>query len=219
LAPAVGFAQKDAGASKQAEPASGYFATTLGRTDFDIVIVHYWSKGSLFRAETVISGHPIVTIVSGGMYYTYDGLTKEGYAVPRTKAALAGDSKRNRPFGNDRDDLLEAGGEKIRSESLNGIEVDVYRVTDDKGRRTLWSSAGSLGLPVRLETYHRQSGHTGKLDWITWIPGIQIKEAFFETSPDLKLVRFESYEAYITALQQGPVDPVPPLFHYLLHQP
>lgn len=218
LLPSASLAKKDKKKDKKkGKEEISFFATSLGRTSFEIMIVQYWSRGARFRSETVVSGHPIVTIVSDGMYYTYDALTQKGYAVPRTKAAIAEDAKRMRPFGNDLEELLADGGEKISSEVLNGVDVDVYRVTDGRGRRTLWASSGTLQVPVRLESYDRKSGRTGNLDWITWLPGLKIDETFFKPSSDLDLKRFKSYEAFMEALQEKPVEPVPPLFHYLLH--
>lgn len=196
----------------------GFYATTFGRSAFEVVIVQYWSKGDSFRSETIVAGHPIVTLVRGKEYFTWDALTGEGYVVARTDVAMARDKERERPFGTELQEILDQGGEKIRSETLNGIRVDVYRVTDGDGRRTLWVDADRLDLPVRLETYDRQTGRTGNLDWINWIPGLVIPDAFFEPPPDLKLVRYETYEQYLDRLRQGPIPPTPPLFHYLLHE-
>jgi hypothetical protein len=196
----------------------GFFATTMGQSGFEVVLVHYWSKGTRFRSETVVAGHPIVTLVRGDEYYTWDALTREGYVVRRTASAIAADARRPRPFGTELNELVAEGGEKIRSETLNGVRVDVYRVTDEDGRRTLWVDAERLDLPIRLETYDRASGRTGRLDWLNWIPGLVMPDTFFEPPEGLNLRRYESYEAYIEQLGRAPTPPTPPLFHYLLHE-
>lgn len=204
---------RDGAATGQAE--FGYFATTLGRSDYELVLVQYWSKGARFRAETIVTGHPIITVVDAGWYYTWDGLTGEGYAIARDEAAIAADQRRARPFGMELDELRDQGGTKIQSEELGGVQVDVYQVSDDAGRRTLWIDA-ERELPVRLETFNRATGRTGTLDWISWIPGLVIPDAFFQPTADLRLTRFESHAAYLDGLAQGPIPPAPPLFHYLL---
>lgn len=199
-------------------PPDSFFATTLGRSNFDIVLVHYWSNGAKFRAETIVLGHPIITVVSDGWYYTWDGLTGEGYAIRRDAPAIASDGRRPRPFGLELQQMLDQDGTKIRSESLNGIDVDVYRVSDDAGQRTLWVDAEQFDLPVRLESFDRATGRTGTLDWISWIPGIAIPDSFFAPDAELSLTRFESHAAYLEARGQTPLPPAPPLFHYLLQQ-
>jgi len=207
----------DSGRKKNADQQEvGFHATTLGRSEFEIVLVQYWSKGARFRSETIVTGHPIVTLVNDRWYYTWDGLTGEGYGIKRDKSVVAFDRTRARPFGMELQELLDEGGEKIRSEDMNGIKVDVYRVTDDDGRRTLWVDVERLDLPVRLEAYNRKTGRTGSMDWINWIPGLVIPDSFFELPKGLKIERFDDYEEYLEKLGEGPVPPAPPLFHYLL---
>ncbi|MDG2051048.1 MAG: hypothetical protein P8M78_12885 [Myxococcota bacterium] len=195
----------------------GLYATTVGRSQSEFIIVHYWSSGARFRSETIISGHPIVTLVNGKDYYTWDRLTGEGYRVKRSSQVVAADETRLRPFGLELQEILEDGGEKIRSETLNGIPVDIYRVTDEAGKRTLWVDAGRMDLPVRLESYSRSTGRTGRLDWLNWNPNLIMSEKFFDLPEGLKLDRFDSYEKFLERLAEGPVAPTPPLFLYLLH--
>ncbi|MAJ58561.1 MAG: hypothetical protein CBC48_00675 [bacterium TMED88] len=197
----------------------GLYATTVGRSQSEFILVHYWSSGARFRSETIISGHPIVTLVNGKYYYTWDRLTGEGYRVGRSPQAIAADKGRLRPFGLELQEILEDGGEKIRSETLNGIPVDIYRVTDDAGKRTLWVDAGRMDLPVRLESYSRSSGRTGRLDWLNWNPNLIMAETFFNPPKGLEITRFDSYEKFLERLMDGPVAPTPPLFLYLLHTP
>lgn len=201
------------------EATNEYYSMTLGRSGFDLVVASYWSLGPLLRSETAVAGHTIVTIVDKKHYYTYDALTRKGYRVGRSKSSIAQDEGRLRPFALDYNVLIDQGGEKIREETLNGIRVDVYRVTDQRGRRTLWVTQNSLKFPVKLETYDRKTGRTSELDWVQWIPGIDLEEEFFEVPRKLDLRRFDDYSAFIDALKEGPISPSPPLFHSLLHVP
>jgi len=201
------------------EAPNAYYSMTLGRSGFDLVVASYWSLGPLLRSETAVAGHTIVTIVDRKYYYTYDALTRKGYRIGRSKSSIAQDEDRVRPFALDYDVLIAQGGEKIREETLNGIQVDVYRVTDQKGRRTLRVTQNSLKFPVKLETYDRKTGRTSELDWVQWIPGIALDEEFFEPPRKLDLKRFDDYQDFLNALKEGPVSPSPPLFHGLLHVP
>ena len=205
---------------KQSEPSktpSGIYTTTFGRSGADYLIVQYWSKGALFRSETIVAGHPLITIVNGAHYYMYDTLTRQGYVVKRSAATQAADTRRERPFANDLDDLLEDGGELIRSEEIQGVQANVYRVTDRLGRRTLWVTKDERQLPLRLERFERQSGISSKLSWMDWLPGLHIPDSFFEPDASIELRRFESYEAFLAQLRQEPVPPAPPLYNYLIH--
>ena len=195
----------------------GIYAATFGRSGADFLIVQYWSKGRLFRSETIVAGHPLVTIVNGAHYYMYDTLTRKGYVVTRSAGTQAADAKRGRPFANDLDNLLEDGGELVRSEDLKGVPTDVYRVTDRFGKRTLWVTRDALKLPLRLERFNRQSGASSRLNWMDWLPGLVIPDSFFEPDARIELQRFESYEAFVAQLREGPVPPAPPLYNYLIH--
>lgn len=202
---------------KSFKPPGSYYSMTLGRSNLDLVVVTYWSLGPLLRSETVVAGHLIVTLVDEKYYYTYDALTRKGYRIGRSKLAIADDKERLRPFALDYFELVAQGGEKVREETLNGIPVDVYRVTDQKGRRTLWVTQNPLKFPVKLEAYDRQTGRTSVLDWVQWIPAIDLEKEFFEPPRKLDLRKFEDYSEFREALKEGPISPSPPLFHQLLH--
>lgn len=213
-APVIGAAKsKDSGDDR----ILSYYATSFGQSDSGYVVVQYWSKGTRFRSQAIIAGHPITTIVNGEWYYTLDELSGVGMAIRRSKAAMARDEERLRPFATEYDDMLGRGGEKIRSDTLNGGPVDVYQLTDDVGRRTLWATQDPNRLPLRVESYERRTGRTGRLDYVTWLPNLAISDGFFELPPNIQIARFESYPEYLDALRKGPVPPAPPLFGYLLH--
>ena len=87
LAPGAS-AQEDAvPASPQAQPT--WYAQALTRGDAGLNVTHFWSKGAKLRAETVVSGHKVVTIVHGEWYWAYDGLTLDGVAIRRDPRAVA----------------------------------------------------------------------------------------------------------------------------------
>jgi len=202
--------------SSRPKAASGLQATSLARTEFEVAIVQYWSLGPLLRAEAVMGGHNVVTVVNGDFYYAYDALTNSGYRIRRSPEAIARDATRERPFGMQLQEILEQGGEKVREENFEGVGVDVYRVTDDLGRRTLWVRKEASHVPVRLDTFDRARGRTGRLDWINWLAGLSIPESYFMPPAEAKLEEFDSYEAYIARLMEGPVPPTRPLFLDLL---
>ena len=94
-------------------------------------IIHYWSSGSMMRAETLIGGHPITTIIRGDRYIAFDRLTGKALDVERSPAAVAQDQGRVRPFAIELDELKRAGGEKIEDTTMSGVPVEVWRLTDD----------------------------------------------------------------------------------------
>ena len=194
----------------------GLQATSLTRTEFEVAIVQYWSLGPLLRAEAVMGGHNVVTVVNGDFYYAYDALTNSGYRIRRSPDAIVRDATRERPFGMQLQEILEQGGEKVREEVFEGVAVDVYRITDDLGRRTLWVRKEPGHVPIRLETFDRARGRTGRLDWINWLAGLSIPESFFMPPADAKLEEFQSYEAYVARLMEAPVPPARPFFPDLL---
>jgi outer membrane lipoprotein-sorting protein len=211
--------KKSSRVSTKAEerPDIGYYATTISHAENESLITQYWSKGALMRSEIIVAGHPIITLVNGDFYYTYDALTKVGYSVGRSAYTIRQDEKRKRPFANDLEEMRAGGGEKVRTEKLHGVPVDVYRLTDDEGRKTLWITTDGLELPIHLEKYSRATKRTGQLDWINWLPGLVISDAFFVPPADVEFTHFADYETYIDRLRQGPIPPAPPLFHRLLH--
>ncbi len=107
----------------------------------------------------------------------------------------------------------------IREETLNGVRTEVYRVTDQSGRRTLWVTQNKSKFPVKMESYNRSSGRTGELDWVQWVPGLVVDKSFFDLPKKLDLRRFDDYPDYLEALKDGPIPPSPPLFFHLLHHP
>lgn len=179
-------------AKDEQEPAiNSWFAQTMARSSAGLNVTYFWSLGAKFRAETVSAGHKIVTIVSGDTYYAYDAVTMTGVAIRRAADAIAADSSRPRPFGNEAAILLNRGAEKIREETLFGVPSVVYQLTDEGGRRVIWVTADARQLPMRIEIYDRRSGSTNYKEYYDWQTGISISEKFFEPEPAVTLRRFE----------------------------
>jgi len=195
-----------------------WYASTLSRPANELVTVHYWSKGSRFRAETVLAGHRIITIVNGEYYYTIDEVAGTGVAIRRSPKAVAADATRGRPFGGELKRLLAEGGEKIRTEKLGPRSFDIYRSTTSQGRSTVWMTAEDPRVPVRVETYLRKTGAEGTLDYVGWLFGLAIADSFFAPSPEVELERVD-YQDYVRRAPREMVGPAPVLYRDLLHGP
>jgi hypothetical protein len=211
-------------ASLSAPPASGetaaspdsgaptWYALALTRGDAGLNVTQFWSKGAKLRAETVVSGHKIVTLVNGDWYYAYDALVRNGLAIRREAAAVALDASDRRPFGDEYRILLGQGAEQVGEESLLGQRAGVFRITDDRGRRDLWVTLDENHLPLRTEIFERATGQRRYTDYLSWRSGLQIPDAFFEPEAELKLERM-SFEAYLArSAEGGPVGPAPVLY-------
>jgi hypothetical protein len=58
-----------------------------------------------------------------------------------------------------------------------------------------------------------------RLDWIDWLPGLNMPDDFFAPDAAVEFRRFDSYDAFLSTLREGPVPPAPPLYNYLLDVP
>ena len=206
--------EQAAGAAKQAAGVPTWFAMALAHSEIGINVAYFWSKGATLRAETVIVGRKIVTIVKGDTYYAYDATGREGVAIGRSKAAIAKDAADRRPFGREIDVVLAQGGEKIGEEQVGGRVVERFRVTDDAGRREVWVTQDELRLPVCVEIFARGTGKTISTDFLSWTTALPIDDAFFEPDPGVRFRRL-SFDEY-AARQFTPVGPVPILYMDLL---
>lgn len=195
-----------------------WYAQALAYAENGINVTHFWSKDAKLRAETVIAGHRIVTIVNGDTYYAYDGLGMDGVAITRSPEALRLSKAGKRPFGNEVESLLRQGAESVAVEGLGGREVEVFRVTDEAGRRQVWATHDELRLPLRVEVFQRQRGTTMRTDFLYWQRGLPIPDAFFQPESGVDLARL-SYEQYLAlqAERPGAIGPVPVLYSELLH--
>ena len=203
---------KPAPGAPAAEPS--WFALALAHSEIGINVAYFWSKGPKLRAETVIAGRKIVTLVNGSTYYAYDATGRDGVAIGRSKAAIAKDAPGRRPFGRELDTVLAQGGEKVGEEELGGRAIERYRITDDAGRREVWVTKDALRLPVRLEIFARPTGKTISTDFLSWTAELAIDDGFFEPEPGVHLERL-SFDEY-AAREFTPVGPVPILYLDLL---
>jgi len=194
-----------------------WYAQALAYSDRGINVTHFWSKGPWLRADTVIAGHRVATLVRGDTYYAYDLTTRRGLAIQRSDRAIAQDAERVRPFGNEAQALERLGGEKIGTDQLGGREVDVVQITDALGKRQVWVSKDAARLPIRLKVFRRGTGKTLHTDFLNWKRGMDISDTFFQPEPDVELVRV-GFDEYLDKQKElNPVGPVPVLYTDLLH--
>ena len=203
-------------AKPKAEMAPTWYAQALAQGPGGLNVSQFWSKGSKLRAETVVAGHKVVTIVHGEWYVAYDATKGLGIRVRRTEEALAKDAPYKRPFGNEAVKLIKRGGEKIRNETFHGRPAVVYQQTDELGRRTIWTTADALNIPLRIEFYNRRTATEQSTDYIDWLTGLVVPDAFFEPEPwiEIKSYEFEEYARFTGKI--GGVGPVPVLYMDLL---
>jgi len=209
-APAEKRAKVPAEKQKAGSQPPTWYALTLAHSEIGINVAYFWSKGPKLRAETVIAGRKVVSIVSGDTYYAYDATSGEGVAIGRSREAIAKDASERRPFGRELEVVAKQGGELVGEEQIGGRVCERYRVTDDAGRREVWVTKDELRLPVRLEIYTRLTGKTIHTDFINWSSALPIDDGFFEPDAGVRLQRL-SYEEY-AARQFTPVGPIPVLY-------
>jgi hypothetical protein len=196
------------------EAAPTWYALTLAHSAIGINVAYFWSKGPKLRAETVVAGRKVVSLVNGDTYYAYDALSREGVAIGRAPEAIAKDAPGRRPFGRELEVILGQGGEKVGEEEIGGRPCERFRVTDDAGRREVWVTKDQLRLPIRLEIYTRLTGRTIYTDFVNWASALPIDDTFFEPDPGVHFQRL-SFQEY-AARQFTPIGPVPILYMDLL---
>ena len=194
-----------------------WYAQVLAHSPVGINVTHFWSKDRKLRAETVIAGRRIVTIIDETTYYAYDLLVRTGIAVQRSKTAIEQDAERQRPFGNEYFSLIRQGAELIGSDQLGGRDVEVFQVTDNRGRRKLWVTGDERRLPLRVFAFQRNSGREMTTEYLNWQSGIPILNAFFVPEPGVDIATL-SYEEYLEKQSERiPLGPVPVLYADMLH--
>jgi hypothetical protein len=200
-----------------AEPATWY-AQRLTHGDTGVAVEHFWSKGRKLRAEIVVQGAVVQTLVSGELYRIIDQTNLAGVQIRRSKEALALDAKepRARPFATEGEEFIAAGAELVRSDNIGGRPCRVYRLTNDRGKREVWISDDKKKLPLRIEFWARESGVHTTTDYIDWISDLPLPDTFFEPDPRANLETIEHAD-YVARAEKGPVGPAPVLFSPLLH--
>jgi hypothetical protein len=204
-----------AGAPARAEEDTWYVQkVTTG--DSPLRVESFWSKGSRLRAQSVVAGRPILTLVNGEFYTVIDELAGTGVAIRRSPGAIQADARRGRPFGREGDRLIAAGAEKVASETIMGRACDVYRVTDPRGRREACVLQDASRLPLRAEEFDRASSATVEIRFLDWSRAFPVADAFFEPDPRVAIERVE-YADYLARAPKGPVGPAPVMYRDLLH--
>ena len=193
-----------------------WYAQALTRGEAGLNVTHLWSKGAALRAETVVAGHKIVTIVRGDRYYAYDGLTGEGLSIRREPAVVASEKPDERPFAQEYDVLMRQGAELVREETLIGRRAGIYRVTDEIGRRELWVTQDALRIPLRVEIFDRQSGTQRTTDYVNWQSDLEIPDAFFTPDSNARLTDMDYTEYLRRSSAEGTVGPVPVFYTHML---
>lgn len=194
-----------------------WYARRLSAGDSPVRVDYLWSKGTRLHAETVIAGHPIVTLVTGSRYVMYDRLSGEGVSIERSARAVEQDAGRGRPFGRELGRLRAEGAERVGTDRLGGRECVRWRVTDERGRRELCVTDDARALPVQLEVFDRRSGRSARTHYLDWTRGLALPDRFFEPGAERELERI-GYQEYLERSAQGEtLGPAPPLFAPLLH--
>ncbi len=201
-----------------AEPDT-WHAEAISTSPHGLHVTQYWSKGrDKLRAETVIAGHRLLTLVNGDTYYTLDLVTGKAVAIERSAKARKDDGTFPRPFAREGWVIDRRGGEKVSEEPLAGSMCDVWRHTTPHGRRVVWvrQEEAQDRIPLRSEVYDRNSTATVKTDYVQWAAGMDLADRFFEPDPRLEVVRM-GYDEYLKRSGDGDIG-IPPVLHAnLLH--
>jgi hypothetical protein len=204
-------------AEAAAEMPDTWYAQVLAHSDAGINVTHFWSKGRNLRAETVMAGRRIVTIVTPETYYAYDLLVRTGVAIQRAARSVAQDAERKRPFGNEYFSLIRQGAELVRTETLGGRTVEIYQLTNDDGRRRIWVPPDDERLPLRLQIFRRATAQDFLTDYLNWQRGLPIVDEFFRPEPGISILIL-TYKEYVDKqAAREPIGPVPVLYGDLLH--
>jgi hypothetical protein len=175
-----------------------------------------WSKGADFRAETVVAGHAVVTYVRGDRYVVVDGLTGKGTSIQRSAKAIAQDASRSRPFGTEQQLLVAAGGERVKTEGAGEAACELYRLTDQAGRREVCVTPTDK-LPVFVRAWDRQSGAESETRYLGWSKELEgkdvvIPDSFFAPDPRVALTAV-TFDAFMAKVQTGENVAVAPILY------
>lgn len=176
-----------------------------------------WSKGPAFRAEIVVAGHDVVTYVKGDRYIVVDALTGKGTSILRSAKAIAQDAGRGRPFGTEQRLLAAAGAEKVKREGEGAGACDLYRITDQAGRREVCVTPTPEMLPVYVKAWDRKSGAESETRYLGWSKDMEgkdvvISDSFFTPDPRVELASF-TFDAFMAKAQAGENVAVGPILY------
>jgi hypothetical protein len=195
-----------------------WYAQTLTRGEAGLNVTHFWSKGSMLRAETTVAGHQMVTIVRGDTYYAYDAVAGSGLAIAREPANVAKDDPSKRPFAREYEILASQGAELIREEDMLGRRAGIYRITDSLGKRELWVTEDDDRIPLRIEIFDRRTAERRTIDYVNWQSDLHIPDEFFAPDARMQLTPMSHTEYLRRSAAEGSVGPVPVLYLDLLYE-
>ena len=198
------------------EASSTWYGERIISGDVPVHVEHLWSKGPKLRAEMVIRGHPILTLVNAERYVTIDRLTNTGVSVQRSPRAIRGDGNRGRPFGNEGIILQAAGGEKVSTQEVAGRRCELYRLTNTEGRQEVCVSRDGARLPLLIRVWRRNSGKEAVTRYLDWTSGLALSDDFFEPDSAMTLEHL-TYDDYVRRAAEEQIGPAPPFFRDLLH--
>lgn len=195
-----------------------WHTATIARSERGVMVVNFWSKRALFRAETIVIGRRINTLVNGRYYYIFDAVEGTGVQIERSAKAISEDADRGRPFGTEFESIVGDGGEVIKDGILPGlgIEFEVYQLTDSDGRKQVYVTRDEPRLPLRVERFIRSAGQTSVLEYSGWQQGLVIADSFFSPPTNIQFEKV-SYDDYVHSIRKRAFGPAPVFYRHLLH--
>lgn len=198
------------------QPLDTWYASRMTMGGAPVLVEYFWSMGHRMRAQSVVGGRPLLTLVNEKRYIIIDGMARTGISIERSPIAIRQDADRGRPFGNEAERMIAGGAEMVGTTVVAGQDAERYRVTDAAGRREVWVTKDELRVPIQVMRRDRRSGTEIHSQYLDWNHGVALPDAFFEPPPDVTLESY-TYDAYIEASQKGAVGPAPPFYADLLH--
>lgn len=185
--------------------------------DLPARVEHLWARGPVMRASTVVSGHPVVTIVNADRYVMYDSATGFGISIARHPDSIAGDASRKRPFGNELEIVLAMGGELVKEEKLSGRTCELYRATHERGKIEVCVAKEEPRLPLVRRNWVSATGNRAETRYLEWVRNLAVVPNFFEPDPRITIeaMTYEEFRTRVAAKET--VGPAPVLYPELLH--
>lgn len=195
---------------------SSWWTQRLSFGEGPTFVENLWCKGRRMRAESIVEGHRVTTLVDEKRYIIIDDLGNSGISIARSPRAIAQDAKRKRPFGNEYEELVGDGAENVGSEVRAGQDVDHFRITRSDGDRDeVWVTQDERRLPLETMYRDRSSGSRSRRVYLRWVEAAW-PDSLFEPDSGVKLEEI-AYEDYVERSRKGPVGPAPPFYADLLH--
>lgn len=201
----------------QGEDAPSWYALRLRTGEVSLGFEHLWSSGASLRAEFVLGGRPVLTVVHKNRYIVVDKLAGTGVSVERHKNAQRAPVAPGRPFGfgDELESLLEEGGEYVGDETFQGVRCRLHRLTSQVGRQEVCvqeEEEGS-GRPLYVKIWSRDSNQEVLIQYLNWVHAFETGPDFFTPDPRVKLREY-SYDDFAQGKVKEPV-----IFPRLIHGP